>query len=113
MKKIPTVVMMLAIVTLTGCRTQTGGIKGELLKIDDNGFTLASLETNGFHSAAGADVDAASEEFNRTIQQKQSQQHAEDIGKIKSALTKKLVNADVPTADITILMDATFGPSSN
>jgi hypothetical protein len=112
MKKTTLTLIIVGILMLSGCRTQSGGTKFEVGKIDDNGFALINLETNGFHGAVGGDINAATEEFNRTIQRKHAQEHTEEMAQQKSALTKKLVNADTPTSDITVLMESTFGPSN-
>lgn len=103
MKKKITLLTVLATLIFTGCQGQDGGMQAHLIKWDNNGLKVGSIETNGSQAAIGKNVDEANTRFNDTIRDKNIQNHREDMAAKHSSLTKELARQGRPTSDIKTL----------
>ena len=93
------IVMVLAIVFMSGCQVQDGGLQAHVIKWDNNGLRIGSIETNGSQAAVWK-PDEANERFNVTIREKGFQNHLEDIAEKESSLVKELAKQGMPALEI-------------
>ena len=103
MKKITTLTILAALI-LTGCQTQDGGMQAHLVKWDNNGLKIGSIETNGSQAAIWK-PDEANKRFNKTIRKENTYNHKEKITAQQSSLTKELARQGRPTPEIKTLTE--------